>query len=124
MKFATLILGILGGLAAGFLGVKWIGDLAQLNELQVAMAQSMGTDIGGMRVAALLLLAGSVAGIVGGVLAFRGKFLVGGVIMLAAGVLPVMFASQAIIFTLLLMIGGVVALVAHWKTGAQRTATA
>lgn len=124
MKYATLILGILGGLSAGFLGVKWVGDLAQLNEMQVAMAQSMGTDIGGMRAASLLLLGASVAGIIGGVLAFRGKLLVGGVIMLAAGVLPVLLSAQAIIFTLLLIIGGIVALVAHWKTGAQRTATA
>lgn len=124
MKYATLILGILGGLAAGFLGVKWVEDLAQLNEMQVAMAQSMGNDIDGMRIASLLLLAGSAAGIVGGLLAFRGKWLVGGIIMLVAGVLPPLFAAQSFIFTLLLIIGGSIALVAHWQSGSKRTAAA
>lgn len=124
MKYATLILGILGGLAAGFLGVKWVEDLAQLSEMQVAMAQSMGNDIDGMRIASLLLLAGSAAGIVGGLLAFRGKWLVGGIIMLVAGVLPPLFAAQSFIFTLLLIIGGSIALVAHWQSGSKRTAAA
>lgn len=117
MKNVMLVLGLVGGLIAGGLGVKWLGDFGALTDEQRMMAQAMGQgdQLQSMGVAGLLLVAGCIAGIVGGVLAFRGRFMVGGGLMLAGGVLPLFFASQAIIFTGLLIAGGVTALAAHFK---------
>lgn len=113
MKTATLILGVLGGLVAGALGMKWLSDFGQLNEMQRAMGgeqlQSMGT-------AGLLMLVSLVAGIAGGIFSFKRKYALGGVLMLLGGIIPLFYAKQAILFMSLLVAGGVVALVAHFKT--------
>ncbi len=112
MKATTLILGILGGLVAGALGFKWLGDFGQLNEMQRAMG---GEQLQAMGTAGLLMLLSLVAGIAGGILGFRGKFAAGGLLMLAGGILPLLFAKQALLFMLPLVAGGVVALVGHFK---------
>lgn len=113
MRAATLILGVLGGLVAGALGMKWLSDFGQLNEMQRAMGgeqlQSMGT-------AGLLMLVSMVVGIAGGVFSFKRKFALGGVLMLLGGIIPLFYAKQAILFMSLLIAGGVVALLAHFKT--------
>ena len=112
MRTATLILGILGGLVAGALGTKWLSDFGQLNEMQRVVGgeqlQSMGT-------AGLLMLGSLLAGIAGGVLSFKGKFVPGGVLMLLGGVIPLFYAKQAVLFLSLLIAGGIVALLAHFK---------
>ena len=41
MRILGLILGILGGLAAGFLGMKWMGDAESLKG-QIELARKMG----------------------------------------------------------------------------------
>lgn len=117
MKTAALILGIVGGLIAGGLGMKWLGDFGAMTDQQRAMAQAMGQgdELQGMGIAGLLLLGSLVAGIVGGIMAVRGKLMPAGVLMLAGGILPLLFAKQAIIFTAVLIAGGVVALLAHRK---------
>jgi hypothetical protein len=51
-------------------------------------------------------------------MAWKHKFLVGGVLMLLGGILPLLFAKQAILFLSLLIAGGIVALLAHFKSGA------
>ncbi|MBX3706794.1 MAG: hypothetical protein KF911_09155 [Pseudomonadales bacterium] len=117
MNKVMLALGVLGGLIAGGLGVKWLGDIGALTDEQRMMAQAMGQgdQLQSMGVAGLLLVGACVAGIAGGVLAFRGRLMVGGGLMLAGGILPLFFASQAIIFTGVLIAGGVTALAAHFK---------
>lgn len=118
MKKAALVLGILGGLVAGGLGMKWLSDIGALTEQQKLAAQMMGQgdQLQTMGVAGLLLIGSLVAGIVGGTLAFRGRLLVGAVVMLAGGIVPLFFAKQAILFTSLLIAGGVVAFIAHRKS--------
>jgi hypothetical protein len=115
MKKAALILGILGGLIAGGLGMKWLSDIGAMTDAQRQMAQAMGQgdQLQSMGIAGILLLGSLAAGIVGGILVVRGRVLVGGIVMLAGGVVPLLYASQAIIFTAVLIAGGVVALVAH-----------
>lgn len=112
MRAATLILGVLGGLVAGALGMKWLSDFGQLNEMQRAVGgqqlQSMGT-------AGLLMIFSMVLGIAGGIAAFKRKFSVGGFLMLLGGVMPLFFAKQAILFMSLIIAGGIVALFAHFK---------
>lgn len=112
MRTATLMLGVLGGLVAGVLGMKWLSDIGQLNEMQRAMGgeqlQSMGT-------AGLLMLGSMLAGIAGGILSFKRKFALGGVLMLLGGIIPLFYAKQAILFLSLLIAGGAVATLAHFK---------
>ena len=117
MKKTVLILGILGGLVAGWLGMKWLGDIGGLSEEQKMAAQMMGQgdELQAMGVAGILLIGSLVAGIAGGILAYRGRLQTGGVLMLAGGIVPLFFAKQTILFTSLLIAGGVVAFLAHRK---------
>lgn len=116
MRYATLVLGILGGLMAGFLGGRWIADLQKVEQkvdmLGRAMAQATGTSLGSMQTAAYLLILAMFAGIVGGVMAFRGSAgRIPGIAMLVTGAVPVLFSGQALVFTFLLIAAGVLALV-------------
>ncbi|HBD12912.1 MAG TPA: hypothetical protein DCZ13_12240 [Porticoccaceae bacterium] len=120
MKTATLILGIVGALLAGGLGMKWLNDFGQLTELQRAMG---GQELQSMGTAALLMIGSLIAGIVGGILSFKRKFLAGGVLMLAAGILPLLLASQAIVFLLPLIAGGILSLYAHFTAAKTITQT-
>ena len=117
MKKTALVLGILGGLVAGGLGMKWLGDIGGLSEEQKMAAQMMGQgdELQAIGVAGILLIGSLVAGIAGGILAFRGRMQTGGVLMLAGGIVPLFFAKQAILFTSLLIAGGVIAFLAHRK---------
>jgi len=112
MKASALILGIVGGLLAGGLGMKWLSDFGQLNEMQRAIG---GQELQTMGTAALLMLGSLIAGIVGGILSFKGKLMAGSVLMLAGGVVPVLLASQAIVFLLPLIAGGIVSGYAHFS---------
>jgi len=113
MRKATLILGILGGLLAGAIGMKWLSDYGQLNELQVAAG---GQQLQALATAGLLMIGSLFAGIIGGILSFKGKFLAGGILMLIGGVVPALLASQAILFLLPLVAGGVLSVYAHLQS--------
>lgn len=120
MRYATLVLGILGGLMAGFLGGKWITDLQKVDMLGRAMAQATGTSLGSMQTAAWLLLLAMFAGIAGGVMAFRGSAgRIPGIAMLATGVAPVLFSGQTLVFTFLLIVAGALALVQAGRVGSS-----
>lgn len=112
MRITAVLLGIAGGLLAGALGAKWLSDYGQLNEMQRAMG---GAELQSIGTAGLLLLGSCLLGIVGGILAIRRKFVVAAGLMLAGSIVPLLFASQAIIFVLPLLAGGVVAAAAHFK---------
>lgn len=112
MKTASLILGVFGGLIAGALGMKWLSDFGQLNEMQRAMG---GEQLQAMGTAGLLMILSLVSGIAGGILAFKRRLAAGGLLMVAGGILPLFFAKQAIVFLLPLLAGGAVALLAHLK---------
>lgn len=120
MRMATLILGVLGGLVAGALGMKWLSDFGQLNDMQRAMG---GEQLQGMATAGLLMLLSLVAGIAGGILSFKRKFALGGALMLLGGIIPLFYAKQAIVFLSLLIAGGAVALLAHFKVAKAAEST-
>jgi hypothetical protein len=117
MRIAGLILGILGGLAAGLLGMKWLSDANQLKELTDFVRQTGGdtSDIDKLVTAAYVLIGAMVLGIVGGVLAFMGKGKIAAVLMLVAGILPAVFEPKALVFTFILLIGAVVSFFAKPK---------
>lgn len=112
MRNTILVLGILGGLLAGGLGMKWLSDFGQLNEMQRAMG---GEQLQNMGTAALLMIGSLITGIAGGILAFRRKYMAAGILMLLGGVVPVLLAAQAVLFLLPLIAGGVLSLYAHFN---------
>jgi len=117
MRIVGLILGILGGLAAGALGIKWLSDAHQMREL-IGAAREFGVDTGELDkliIAAYILLAAMVLGIIGGVLAFKGKGKIAAGLMLVGALLPVVFAPKALVFTFLLLVGGALSLLARPK---------
>lgn len=110
MRIAGLILGILGGLAAGFLGMKWLSDANATREL-ITAARNLGVDMSELDStvnAAYILLGSAVLGIVGGVMAFKGKGKIAGALMLVGAIAPAIFAPKALVFTCILLIGGIV----------------
>lgn len=115
MKTAAMILGVIGGLVAGALGMKWLSDFGQLNEMQRAMG---GEQLQNMGTAGLLMMVSMLLGIICGAMAWKRKFLAGGVLMLLGGITPLIFAKQAILFLSVLVAGGIVALFAHFKSSA------
>src|SRR5581483_4287503 len=115
MRIVGLILGILGGLAAGALGIKWLSDAHQMREL-IGAAREFGVDTGELDkliIAAYILLAAMVLGIIVGVLAFKGKGKIAAGLMLVGALLPVVFAPKALVFTFLLLVGGALSLLAR-----------
>src|ERR1700682_1251534 len=110
MRMAGFILGMLGGLVAGWLGMNWLNDADHLKAL-IELARKSGADTHGLEklvTAAYILIGSMVAGIVGGVLAFMGKGKIAAVLMLAGAILPAVWAPKALVFTCLLLIGGIV----------------
>ncbi len=117
MRMVTLILGILGGLAAGFLGFKWYSDASEAKELLAAL-KGMGGDtseIDGLVTASYILMAGLAAGIAGGVLGLKGNK-VGGILMILFGALPAVWAPKALVFSGLLILAGIFGLLVKPKT--------
>jgi hypothetical protein len=114
MRIAGLILGILGGLAAGFLGMKWLSDANSMKEM-VGAARNLGIDMSELDktiTAAYILLGSAVLGIVGGVMAFKGKGKIAGLLMLIGALAPAIFAPKALVFTIILLVGGLVSFMA------------
>ena len=110
MRKAGLILGILGGLAAGFLGMKWLSDANSMKEM-IGTVRSLGADtseIDKIITAAYLLVGSAVLGIVGGVMALKGKGKIAGLLMLVGVIAPAIFAPKSLVFTCILLVGGLV----------------
>lgn len=110
MRILGLILGILGGLAAGFLGMKWMGDADSL-KASIEAARKMGANMAELdkvATASHMLIGAMVAGIVGGILAMMGKGKIAALLMLAGAIVPAIWVPKSLIFTFLLIIGGIV----------------
>jgi hypothetical protein len=124
MRIVGLVLGIIGGLLAGFLGMKWLSDAHQMREM-IQLAKDLGVDmreLDKMVIAAYVLIAGMLMGIAGGVLAFKGKGRIAAMLMLVGALLPVVFAPKALAFTFLLLVGGALSMMARPKESAVRAA--
>jgi len=120
MRILGLILGILGGLAAGFLGMKWLGDVNHL-KAQIELLRSAGgsmAELDKMVTAAYMLIGAMGAGIVGGILAMMGKGKIAALLMLAGAIVPAIWAPKSLIFTCLLVIGGIVSFFARPRQSA------
>jgi hypothetical protein len=110
MRILGLILGILGGLLAGCLGWKWLDDANHMKTM-IDVARSAGVSMADLdkTVTAGRMLIGSMgAGIVGGILAMMGKGKMAALLMLAGVIVPAIWAPKSLVFTFLLLIGGIV----------------
>jgi hypothetical protein len=110
MRILGLILGILGGLAAGFLGMKWMGDAESL-KTSIEAARKLGAnmaDLDKVATASHVLIGSMVAGIVGGILAMMGKGKIAALLMLAGAIVPAIWVPKSLVFTFLLVLGGIV----------------
>ena len=117
MRIVALVLGILGGLLAGMLGLTWIRDASRMREL-VDAARNLGVDTGEVDkliVAAYILLVVMVVGIVAGVLAFKGKGKIAAPLMILGAIAPAVFAPKALVFTFILLLGGLLSFAAKPK---------
>ena len=120
MRILGLILGILGGLAAGFLGMKWMGDANHL-KASIDAARKMGVnmaEVDKMATAAYMLIGAMVAGIVGGILAMMGRGKIAALLMLAGAIVPAIWVPKSLIFTCLLLLGGIVSFFAKPRQSA------
>lgn len=120
MRIAGLILGILGGLAAGFLGMKWMGDADSL-KASIEAARKLGAnmaELDKMVMASYMLIGAMVAGIVGGILAMMGKGKIAALLMLAGAILPAIWAPKSLVFTCILLLGGIVSFFAKPRQAA------
>jgi hypothetical protein len=120
MRILGLILGILGGAAAGFLGMKWVGDANHL-KASIDFARTTGVDMHGLDklvTAGYILMGSAVAGVVGGILAMMGKGKIAALLMLAGAIVPAIWAPKSLVFTCLLIIGGIVSFFAKPRQGA------
>ena len=117
MRIVGLTLGIIGGLLAGMLGMIWMRDASRMREL-VDAARNLGVDTGEVDkliIAAYILLAVMVVGIVAGVLAFKGKGKIAAPLMILGALAPVVFAPKALVFTFILLLGGLLSFAAKPK---------
>lgn len=120
MRILGLILGILGGLIAGFLGMKWMGDADSL-KASIEAARKLGAnmaDLDKMVTASYILIGAMVAGIVGGILAMMGKGKIAALLMLAGAILPAIWAPKSLVFTCILLLGGIVSFFAKPRQAA------
>ena len=118
-----MILGVIGGIIAGGLGIKWLSDANEMKGL-IDLAREAGADTGEIDrlvIAAYLLIAAMVIGIVGGILTFKGNGKIAGALMIIGAIAPVILAPKALVFTCILLAGGIVSLMAkpeHSKANA------
>jgi hypothetical protein len=110
MRILALILGILGGLLAGCLGWKWLDDANHMKAM-IDVARSAGVSMAELDktvMAGRMLIGSTLAGIVGGILAMMGKGKIAALLMLAGAIVPAIWAPKSLVFTCLLLIGGIV----------------
>jgi hypothetical protein len=123
MKIAALIVGLIGALLTAGLGAKWISDAGHADEAAAQIEKLTGSPGGGAIGADLVKslkrfeTAGWVMALLG-VLALAAAVLVfkfnrpSGGVMIAAAIVPAIFAPQSLIVGFLLLVAGALALFA------------
>lgn len=132
MKIAVIIIVILGAIASFILGITWLSDfndykaeIAVVNEIadissDPELSQAL-KDMEAMRNCAYALIACAIIALVAVFLMAKiGK--IAAAIILAAGVIPVFLSTESLLFTSLLVIGGILAFFVKPKAQAVKVA--
>lgn len=134
MKIAVTIIVILGALASFILGVTWLSDFNDY-KTEMAAVNEMSTEINSdpeiskalqevetLRNCAYALIACAIIALVTVFLIGKiGK--IAAVIILAAGIVPAFFSPMSLLFTSLLVIGGILAFFVKPKVQAAEVST-
>jgi lysylphosphatidylglycerol synthetase-like protein (DUF2156 family) len=124
MRFAVGIIGILGAAAGLLLGIKWYSDLgSELGQLAAGLAAAAGeagAELSAMKNATYALLGCGVLGLVVSILAMlrKGQKIVNAVLLIVAGVLPLVFSTQAL-FGVPMALAGLLAFAINYQKAPQ-----
>ena len=111
MRVAVLVLAVVGGLAAGFLGLSWVSDAGEAREL-LKTAEALGVakealaEVRAHETAGYLLIVSMLAAFGATVASRRGMNKVAGGVLIGAALVPALFAAKSLVFTILLLVGG------------------
>jgi hypothetical protein len=122
MRIVVLLLGLLGSVTAGFLGFKWKSDAAKPEQTEkvelVRAIAALGQDpkvkeeldkYDRIIKAAYALLASFPLGIIGAIVAYTGRGIIGGVTMLPAPVVAAVLQTNTLVFSSPLVLAGLLA---------------
>jgi hypothetical protein len=129
MKYAAGIIGILGALAGLFLGFKWLSDLnSGLGQLATALAGSSGeagSQLSALKGGTYSLIACGVIGLAISVMIIMRKFnrWANAAILIICGGLPLVFTTDAIFGTPMIL-AGLLALAVKYDGGPAPAAPA
>jgi hypothetical protein len=133
MRIAAIVLVIIGGLLSAGLGAKWLSDFNTYKDQVKAVAEmsksfSAATadksasnavdeslkEIDKLKTCGILLIIGGLLSIVMVFLAGKIK-MVSGIVIILAGIVPVILSPASLIVTFLVILGGVFTLIAKPK---------
>jgi len=125
MKVAALILGLIGALLVTGLGSKWLVDYKQNRATIESLASAVGGSAGQEAIASIerthraayAMVVLGIAALAASALVFKKSKAAGGV-MIAAAIVPALFAPSTLVFSFLLLLAGIFALVAKQKPAA------
>lgn len=106
MRTIALVLGASGGLASALLGLQWL-DQASRQRSYATLAAAIGQDPGRLEIAAYMLVAALIAGVFGGILAYRGEGKTAAVVLLVGGLAPGLVDPRAFVVTCVLVLAGI-----------------
>ena len=111
MRIAVMILCAIGALSSGFLGLKWVSDANKANELlkvaeRLGVAKDEIAKLKSVKTAGYLLMLSAVGAIGAAVAVHLRKEKVAGGVLLAAALIPALFAAKSLVFTIFLLVAG------------------
>jgi hypothetical protein len=111
MRIAVLVLAVVGGLTAGFLGLRWVSDAREAPKL-LKMAEELGVskealaEVRAHETAGYLLIVSMLAAFGAAVASWRGEHKIAGGLLIGAALVPALFAAKSLVFTIFLLVAG------------------
>jgi hypothetical protein len=111
MRIAVLVLAVVGGLAAGFLGMKWVSDVGearkQLKKMEeFGVAKEALAEVRAHERAGYLLIVSMLAAFGAAAASWHGMNKVAGGVLIGAALVPALFAAKSLVFTIFLLVAG------------------
>lgn len=108
MRWLVSSLGLLGGIAAGHLGLRWLDGAARQRGI-LGLSPVAEHEAVMLSVAAYVMVAAMVAAAVGGLLAWQQRGRAAGTVLLFAGVVPGIVDLRAFVVTCVLILAAMLA---------------